>query len=563
MKQFQISEAAIENITPLSNRIDALNDLAWRWRYREKEHALRICLRTCQLSQTAEFEAQPYLIGLATGLATSSLIHQIRYDLDEAMNEAIQALTILEGFPFLPAASDARISICWINLTTGDFSTALEYGLPALQIARDLHDREREAYALDALGNIYCKSSDYDHALENHHEALQIADEIAIPEISMIIFNNLANTLYEMKRFSEALPYSLKAIDLARSQGLISEEIILISTVSEILVAMKSFEEAGLYLQDALTKYQNSNLSRPYVFMLIMFGLAGLNMEQAKYQVAEPYLFQALENARQHDFKTTQMLCHQQLCAVYENTLQYHLALEHFKQFQALQVSISGKDMARKIALLKAEYRIELSRRETETFRNQNRELQHEIEERKRGQSLLENLAMRDSLTNLFNRRQFSILAEAEFERSIRYNHPLCVLLLDIDHFKQINDQYGHQVGDQVLVKLARTIQTDLRDSSDIIGRYGGEEFIAILPEITSARAALVGERLRKTINDLQHDYKDGQISVTISIGISEFEGNHALVPNLTLHKLINQADLALYIAKKNGRNRVEQYQPC
>ena len=562
MNQLQISEAAIENIQPLSARIDALNDLAWRLRYREKEHALQICLRTRQLSQTAEFETQPYQIGLATSLATSSFIHQIRYDLDESMNEAIQALTILQGFSLLPAASDARISIGWINLITGDFSTALEYALPALHIARELHDLERQAYTLDALGNIYCKSSDYDHAIENHHEALQIAEKIAIPEISMVIYNNLANTLFEMKRFNEALPYSLKSIELARSLGLLSEELIVISTVADILVGMKSFEEAETYLHDALTKYQKSHLAHPYVFMLIMFGLAGINLEQNKYNIAEPYLFQALETARQHDFKTTQMLCHQQLCAVYENTLQYHLALEHFKQFQALQVSISGKDMARKIALLKAEYRIELSRREAENFRNQNRELQHEIEERKRVEALLESLSIRDSLTNLFNRRQFSFLAATEFDRSIRYNHPLCVLMLDIDHFKRVNDQYGHQVGDQVLINCAKTIQTTLRDSSDIIGRYGGEEFIALLPEITSARAVLVSERLRKTINDLQHDYKDGHLSVTISIGISEFEGNHALVPSLTLDELINQADQALYLAKKNGRNRVEHYQP-
>ena len=173
------------------------------------------------------------------------------------MTEAIQALTILEGFPLLPAASDARISISWINLTVGDFSTALEYALPALQTAREIHDLERQAYALDVLGNIYCKSNDYDHALENHHEALQLAEKIAIPEISMILFNNLANTLFEMKRFSEALPYSLKAIDLARNLGLLSEELIVITTISEILVGMKSYEEAEMYLQDLVITHKS------------------------------------------------------------------------------------------------------------------------------------------------------------------------------------------------------------------------------------------------------------------------------------------------------------------
>ncbi len=421
LNQLQIAEDAIENINPLSSRIDALNDLAWRWRWREKEHALQICLRTRQLSQTAEFEEHPYQIGLATSLATSAFIHQLLYNLDESMNEAIQALTTLEGFPPLPAASDARISICWVNLFLGDFSTAQEYALPALQIARELHDLERQAYALDALGNIYCKSSDYDHALENHHEALQISEKIAIPEISMVIHNNLANTLYEMGHFSEALPYSLTAIDVAHSLGSISEELIVITTASEILVGMKSFEEAGEYLQDALTKYQHSQLAQPFVYMQIMFDLAGLNLEQKKYQIAEPYLTQALETAQKFDYKTTQMLCHQRFCNIYENSNQHHLALEHYKSFHSLQVAITGKDMASKIALLKGAYRIELSRRETESFRNQNLELQHEIEARKRVEDELEQTNA--YLENLINYANAPIIVWDPHFRITRFNH--------------------------------------------------------------------------------------------------------------------------------------------
>ena len=216
--------------------------------------------------------------------------------------------------------------------------------------------------------------------------------------------------------------------------------------------------------------------------------------------------------------------------------------------------------MARKITLLKAEYRIELSRRETEIYRIKNLQLQEEIEERKRIGSLLESLAIRDSLTNLYNRRHFSFLAAIELERSIRHNHPFCVLLFDIDHFKKINDEYGHQVGDQVLIHLAKTFQTALRDSSDSICRYGGEEFIAILPEVSTAQAVLISERLKKNINDLRYDYKGVPLAVTISIGIAEFSGatDHAL--NLTLDELIDHADQALYAAKKGGRNRVEYY---
>ena len=544
----------------MSSQIDAFNDLAWRLRFREGDRALRLSQHAHNLSQSGEFAEQNYLPGLASSLAISGFIHQLAYDFDKSMNDSLQALAILDGLPVLPASSDARMSICWINIYIGDYSTAMNYALAALKIARKINNLERQAYALDSLGNIYCKSTEYDHALESHMEAVHIAEEIGIPELGAVLYNNLANTLYEMGHYAEAHPYAWKALQLATEQGLVSEKLIVKTTMSEILTGMKSFDEAGFYLQESLDEYHHKGLSKPFVYMQILFDLANLNIQQKKYQVAEPYLLKVLETATQFDYKQTLVFCHQKLCDIYENTNQFQKALEHYKQFHELQSTVSGKDMARKITLLKAEYQMEFAQIESESYRLQNLELQHEIEERKRIEALLENLAIRDSLTNLFNRRQFSILAAAEFERSIRHKRPLCVMLLDIDHFKQVNDRYGHQMGDQVLVSCAKIVQSTLRDSSDILGRYGGEEFIAILSETNTTQAIVVAERLRKFIGEIYYGDDKGSFSVTVSIGISEFSGIRAEVPNLTLNEVIHQADQALYAAKKAGRNRVEQY---
>ncbi len=163
----------------------------------------------------------------------------------------------------------------------------------------------------------------------------------------------------------------------------------------------------------------------------------------------------------------------------------------------------------------------------------------------------LERLATTDSLTRLAIRRSFLQGAEAEFERSRRYQRELSVLMLDVDHFKRVNDSYGHEVGDRVLRILADTCRTSLRQQ-DLIGRYGGEEFIALLPETSIEVAMEACERLRRNVEALTVNSPQGPVKVTVSIGIATL--NRATP---SIGALINAADRALYEAKQKGRNRV------
>jgi len=177
-------------------------------------------------------------------------------------------------------------------------------------------------------------------------------------------------------------------------------------------------------------------------------------------------------------------------------------------------------------------------------------------------------LAIRDSLTSLYNRRYFMELASQQFAHATRYQHPLSIIMLDIDHFKRVNDTFGHSVGDLVLQTVAKLCQTNLR-SSDLIGRYGGEEFVITLPEtpiqkpIDTANpdksipqieepGISVAERLRKSVEREIFKVENSEISVTISIGIAEMDDLCS-----TVEKLIDHADLALLEAKKRGRNQI------
>jgi diguanylate cyclase (GGDEF)-like protein len=158
-----------------------------------------------------------------------------------------------------------------------------------------------------------------------------------------------------------------------------------------------------------------------------------------------------------------------------------------------------------------------------------------------------------DPLTNLYNRRHFHSAADLEFERANRYNNKLAVIMVDIDHFKSINDAHGHDVGDLVLVSVAENIRNTMR-RYDIPCRYGGEEFVILLPETALTDAEIIGQRLREIIESTVIETCKGKIAVTVSVGIAATSEGDLDKVNVW----IKRADQALYKAKQSGRNQVK-----
>ncbi|MBK7450160.1 MAG: diguanylate cyclase [Anaerolineales bacterium] len=161
-----------------------------------------------------------------------------------------------------------------------------------------------------------------------------------------------------------------------------------------------------------------------------------------------------------------------------------------------------------------------------------------------------QNLAITDALTNIHNRRGLFQLGEYEFQRSRRINRPFSAIMFDIDHFKQVNDRYGHAAGDQILYQIAQLCLRSSR-TTDLVGRYGGEEFIILLTETNLEAARFIGERLRQSVMNTQFHTEVGAITITSSIGIAQAKNAD------TLNSLIKRADAALYQAKNAGRNIV------
>jgi two-component system, cell cycle response regulator len=163
--------------------------------------------------------------------------------------------------------------------------------------------------------------------------------------------------------------------------------------------------------------------------------------------------------------------------------------------------------------------------------------------------------ASKDSLTGALGRRALEQAVQTEFDAESQF----AVLFADIDHFKSVNDTYGHQIGDEVLKRVAYTLQLGRR-ANDVCGRYGGEEFVLVLRQVSAQQASSVAERLRHTVQGLSFTECDGPNGITISIGVAAFDPEQ---PDETPYSLLRRADTALYQAKREGRNRVVLAPEC
>jgi len=223
--------------------------------------------------------------------------------------------------------------------------------------------------------------------------------------------------------------------------------------------------------------------------------------------------------------------------------------------FNGMLTSLSTAEREKREAydsLLKARDELEIRvRQRTTDLKEVNERLNREIAERLRFEKALKEAALTDPLTGLPNRRTMADYLQRELTRSKRCNTPLTVLMIDLDFFKMVNDEHGHDEGDAVLIETGRRIKELIR-GQDLLARWGGEEFVILLPETPSAGGTVVAEKIRGRIAGEAYTTSGATLCLTVSIGVATLvEGQHP-------DELIKAADTALYQAKRRGRNRVE-----
>ncbi len=546
-------ETIIDQAGSTREKIDALNHLAWKLRISQRTRAAELSQEAITLSKTGEYHKRHYYEGVARGLITLAFVDSEAGKLDVAASHCIEALSYIEHQRSSETYIDGLFTLSWIFYYLGDVPSALDYSLEALKISQELELSDREAWALDAVASFYREP---EQSIPMHEKALKMFEDLHDVEGQSRVLNNWACILLDKGDLPAALEKSETCLQLIRTQCTKKDEIFVSGTIGEILIAMGKYVQAQAVLQEALSLAELYGPDISHVYLIVALGqtyLAQNDLEQA-----ESNFLEALEAATHLEIRSEKMHCHQQLSEIYERQGKLDRALEHYKIFHALKESIAGENTARRIATLKMSHQMETVQRDAEIQRLQNAKLQLEIDEQRQIQAILENLATRDPLTNLYNRRHFLALAEQEWKRASRYGHPFSVLMLDLDDFKQINDHYGHATGDQVLIAVAGMIQGSLR-KVEIAGRYGGDEFAVILPETPTEKGLIVGRRIHDKVADKSIKTNKGVIHITVSIGIAGLSSG-AQNPIKSLEELLHQADQALYHSKGSGKNHVSLY---
>jgi diguanylate cyclase (GGDEF)-like protein len=323
-------------------------------------------------------------------------------------------------------------------------------------------------------------------------------------------------------------------------------------TIAQVLLEMGNYAEAERYLKAALSQREKSKSDIIQVYMLSNLGKA--HLKQNHFKKAASCLKRAVLVASTIGAQSEEANCHKLLSEVYEKQGLHLEALDHFRRFHDVNEVVMGEKVARHLSAQRLAYELENARREAEIQRVRTVGLERKIDNQKRTQATLERLATLDPLTEIHNRRHFYNLALKGVQRSIRYKHWISVLMIDIDHFKLVNDQHGHAIGDNVLRAVANLIYKILRNN-DFVGRLGGEEFAVLLPETRSQDGVLVAERIRQKVANLQFQSGVREFSITISIGVT---GSEALSgnPKEILDQFLEVADHAMYEAKSKGRNQ-------
>jgi diguanylate cyclase (GGDEF)-like protein len=415
--------------------------------------------------------------------------------------------------------------ICW---HIEDFAASMDYYLNALKIVETENHPELEISLINGLGLVQYGLENYTESLGYFKTCLEKASESDLTGRADAS-NNIAYVLHMLGRDAEALEYGLAALFLFNQLGTSVGKLETLQSLGAIHLALGNYDQALAYLEEGLGLAREKHSQILEISYVI--EISRIHQVRGQLDMAEEEILLALQTAERINTLTNISLLHERLVDIYKEKRDYAAALAHFEAFHATYRKIFNDKSDRRVKNLEITHQVEISRQQADLYRE---------------------LASTDYLTHLVNRRRFLEIAEAEFLR-VKIDHgPLAIILLDVDHFKSVNDQYGHQAGDEVLTTVGTRIKKSLRQG-DVAGRYGGEEFVVLVVGSLPDQCLRIAERIRQSVAQQPIQLDAVTIQVTISVGLACLNPER----ELPLDDLIACADQAMYQAKQAGRNRV------
>jgi len=573
-----------------TEEVDELNARAWELQNLDSAEGLRLAERAGLVARAAG-----YARGEAYALRNAGACHCMLENYDVALAELERAGRMFDAQqdPLGKATTlDRTGKVHWRR---ADYSASLQVHLEALRLHRSIADRRGEAGSLTGAGNAYFELGDLARALKHHQAALQIWEELGDDlEISHVV-NNIGNIHGQRGDYLRAMEYHTRALTLKKGLGDARGEAIALSNIGLTYKAKEEYGHAlGCFEQsfgiarrlgdrfiEARVLHEIGELHRAtddpegalrffresvevahasggaYAETDGRIGIGRVLVALGRAGEASEELRKALAQAERIDSPWLVSAAHQALAEAHEAAGDASAALRHLREYHRVEGETRSAESERRIQAILTRAEVERSEREAELLRAKNdaltaadAEKARLLEALRRQAAELDRLSREDALTGLFNRRHVDEALALEWERSARFGRDLAVAIADVDHFKVVNDRFLHATGDEVLRQIARILREGTR-AVDVVGRWGGEEFVLLLVETPPDRAAHLCDKLRGAVE--AHDWSAiaPGLAVTVSLGVA---GNAGAADPAAL---LATADARLYQAKRAGRNRV------
>lgn len=580
-------------------QIDRLNAQAHLLRHSDSQQALLLCQQAYEQALRLDYQVGLACSLLRWGVCSYILGHpaaevrarlQAALELAQALGDTqaqIEALNVLAMLHADSGANDLALqaydrclalarnigdsryegrtlgNMALVHSDLGQYAHTLDHLQRYLDLAEQTGDEMGQTYALANLGQLLSTLGDREaaqRALERSLATPHSQQDLARQSSTRL---HLGELLLKHGEIGEAKAHLLEAVQLSRRTGNLRDLCDALHALSQAHHADDDQDAARLILAEAHELASRVDDSR---------RLATLQLTRSKTLIESGDLDGALASLqavlqRAEPLGMAALLAetHKALASIAEARADYQVALQHFRSFHQLREALHGNQSQQQLRRILIRQQVQELQRQADDERNRSQELSSELTAARQADQekqmllqqlsaqteMLHQLSREDGLTGVANRRWLDLQLAQEFERARRFAHPLSVAMLDLDHFKSINDRFTHLTGDKVLRAVA-TLLRDVCRRSDLVARYGGEEFMLLLVETPITQAASLCEKLRLRIEQydwstLHPELKD----VTLSIGLESNARFNQLEP------LLAAVDARLYEAKHQGRNRV------
>ncbi|MCS7014121.1 MAG: diguanylate cyclase [Chloroherpetonaceae bacterium] len=542
-EEFSAEESVLPSAVGDWERVDALNSTATQLIHQDAVLALTKAEEAYQLARLRN-----YISGMAYSLRNIGICHWHLSNYDKSLKALKEALMLFRQLEDYEGSVSVLYNLSTVYRLLGDYPQALECAFESLKQSQDIKQEYSEALSLAAIGAVYFLLEEYALALQYYQESLVLRERLRDKVGEGQMYASIGCVYGKLGENEKALECFEKSLSIAKQVGDQIGEAIALQNKGEVYGQMGDYQKALEMLSQSLSIKEALQNKAGIAETLILIGKIYAARQQ--HEQAAGSLYRALNLAEHINCKSQIVMAHYALAMAHKYKGDFKTALQHYEQFHLVERSVMSEENQRRLRSLQVQYELEKKQREAEEYRRKTIELA-EINAmlRKQAEQLLLQ-ATTDGLTGVYNRRYFNEALQREFERARRYGSVLSLAIADIDFFKQINDSYSHQIGDEVL-KIVGLILRQSSRISDVVARYGGEEFALIFPETPVRNAAVACEKIRAAVEAYHWQSLDPSLKVTMSFGVAD-----SIAKETTEHLLL-AADAKLYEAKTMGRNCV------